>query len=40
MGISTIIKLEKDIMVLNIVTKFHKAVIKISGLKARTPSKW
>ena len=36
----TIIELEKDILVLNIVTKkVHKVVIKITGLKDQTPSK-
>ena len=39
MAISNIIKIVKDIMVLNIATKFHKGVIEISGLKDRTPSK-
>ena len=29
---SVIIKLEKDILVFNTVMKFHKAVIKITGL--------
>ena len=38
MVIQTIIKLEKVILVLNIVTKFHKVVIKITGLKDWTPS--
>ena len=32
-------KLEKDIMVLNIVTKFHKVMIKITGYRDRTLSK-
>ena len=39
MGIKTIIKLKKDIIVLNTVTKFHKVVIKITGLIDRTLSK-
>ena len=39
MAIWTIIKLEKDILVLNIVTKFHKVVIKITRLRDRTTSK-
>ena len=38
MVIQTIIKFEKVILVLNIVTKFHKVVIKITGLKEWTPS--
>ena len=34
-----IIQVEKDILLLNIVTKFHKGVIKFNGLRDRTPSK-
>ena len=33
MRIKTIIEIEKDSMVLSIVTKFHKDVIKITGLR-------
>ena len=33
------LKLEKDITILNIVTKFHKIVTKITGLREQTPSK-
>ena len=33
MGIWIIIKLEKDIVVFNLVTKFHKVLMTISGLK-------
>ena len=32
-------ELEKDILVLNIVTNFHKVVIKITGIRDQTPSK-
>ena len=35
----TIIKFEKDIMISNFVTKFHKVVVKITGLLDRTPTK-
>ena len=34
-----VIELETDILVLKLVSKFHKVVIKITGLRDWTPSK-